>query len=559
MRRARGFLCLLGGLALAFSGHCQPANDAFASRQPILAVSTTITNSLAGATFEPGEPVVDSVSTGQTAWWAWTAPSNGVLTLSVSAPLFQPFVSLYTGDDLGVLSLVASNNFVSCYENCGCHPRVRESVTFHVTKDAAYSICLDSALLIVPGPGATGRPGFWIIVIDPVTGLPISVPPDDRLWITNTLAGGDFTLNMAFTPAPTNDDFAQPALLTGFRTRSQASNFAAGKEPNEPDHGSNPGGSSVWFSWTAPASGRVTISTNEVPPYSPPGTIGVIIIGPGFMGCGEESIQNPPPPFFPLFAAYTGLNLASATRVPALPLGLDAYPHAIVFDAVKGQQYRIAFDGNLGTFGDITLYLALTQPASNDDFARRMRLHGIYARATSYNAGATREAREPAPPDGSSGKTVWWTWTAPVSGPVLINLQGSEYSYPVSVFTGSRLGQLKRENDGVGSWLFTATQGQTYQIAVSDAGGLGGGVQLTLEAPVVEAVSLTRVGKPGRTAILTYRAVPGQVLMLQSSENGLSWKNVLSATARSTTVTFAVRAPQTRRSYRAIIVDCFDR
>jgi hypothetical protein len=47
--------------------------------------------------------------------------------------------------------------------------------------------------------------------------------------------------------------------------------------------------------------------------------------------------------------------------------------------------------------------------------------------------------------------------------------------------------------------------------------------------------------------------------MLQSSENGLSWKNVLSATARSTTVTFAVRAPQTRRSYRAIIVDCFDR
>ena len=177
------------------------------------------------------------------------------------------------------------------------------------------------------------------------------------------------------------------------------SNAGATKELGEPDHLGNSGGSSVWFTWTAPASGRVTLSTNNVPPYAPPasssgdGSYGVITTMPYFgpPTCGNLVDQNPPPIFYPLFAAYTGTNVAELTPADNLPAALAAFPNLVEFDAVKGQTYQIAFDGNLGTTGEIPFYLELTTPASNDIFAKRILLHGIYATATSYNAGATHQ------------------------------------------------------------------------------------------------------------------------------------------------------------------------
>jgi hypothetical protein len=101
---------------------------------------------------------------------------------------------------------------------------------------------------------------------------------------------------------------------------------------------------------------------------------------------------------------------------------------------------------------------------------------------------ATRETGEPDhyvtnPPDSDlwvGDHSVWYSWTAPFSGPVEINTCTANIDSILAVYTGSSLGALSRVVDnnnacpsGWGSKVtFNATNGTTYRIAVGDAGGL---------------------------------------------------------------------------------------
>ena len=439
--------------------------DDFASR-PAISPAGWIVGSTSNATIEVGEPFIEGISSGQTVWGSWTAPSNGIVALSPYAETFSPLLTVYTGNDLTNLSLVASNDYLICYEDgdCGCHWRERAQISFHVARGQTYQFCVDSAVI------TDASMVDW-------SGIPV--------FTTNILAGGDFSLNFQFTPAPANDNFANRARLTGSRIAMNASNAGATKEPGEPDHLGNPGGSSVWYSWTAPASGRITLSTNEVPQYAAPawgdGGFGLTIISVGPPTCGNEIDQDPPPVFYPIFAAYTGTEVNALTPADNLVMSLAAYPNGVEFDAVKGVTYQIAFDGNMGTTGDIPLFLALTTPAANDSFNHRIQLRGVSVVATGYNAGATYQRGAPVLA-GSTGKTAWWSWTAPVSGSVSLDLTGSDYAFPLAVFTGSSLANLHQVAEGAGGLSFTAHKGITYQIAVSDDNGLTGHIQLTLLA-----------------------------------------------------------------------------
>jgi hypothetical protein len=393
-------------------------------------------------------------------------------------------LTIYTGNDLTNLSLVASNNYLICYEDgaCGCHWRERQQITLHVARGEAYQICVDSAII-------TDASMEMQETLFTNNGNILGYSGWGPTFSTNILPGGPFTLNFQFTPAPKNDNFANRIRLTGSRIATSASNAGATKEPGEPDHLGNPGGSSIWYSWTAPLSGRVTLTTNEVPPYAPPSSgegDGSTTITVGPPTCGNEIDQNPPPVFYPLFAAYTGTTVAALTPADNLLMSLAAYPYGVEFDAVKGQTYQIAFDGNMGTTGEIPLYLALTPPASNDNFNRRIQLRGDSVVATGYNAGATRQGGEPILP-GSLGKSVWWSWTAPASGSVSLELAGNDYSFPVAVFTGSSLASLQMVAEGTAGVTFNAVRGQTYQIMVSDDNGLTGEFSLQLQGPAIES------------------------------------------------------------------------
>lgn len=553
----------VGFLTLILTGNtwpawAQPTNDNFAERASIVGTNVFVTGSLANATLEPGELSLPEVSSGQTAWWTWTAPTNGILTLSAAHPIAEPVLAVYLGGDLLNLSLVASNNYLSQYTQCGtnpvCHWKVRNQITFPVVREQTYQIAVDAPVVTTP----TQHGGWSEPIGSPYFGSGLFVT-----WTTNVVAGGAYWMGLQFTAAPQNDAFDHPIALQGSRRQVQASNAGATREIGEPEPVGNPGGSSVWYVWRAPASGRVTLSATEIPAYAAPSssygsagcTVTTTVLPP--RPCSQEAPLVPLPSFFPVFSAYTGSEVSALTPAGCLPLSLPGYEHAVAFDAVKGQTYHLALDGNQGTTGKTLLCLALTQPAINNNFKHRLGLHGISVVATGYNAGASQEPCEPVPMMGSTGKTVWWTWTAPVSGTVSLDLSGSDYAFPVTVFTGASLAELSLVATNSGAITFTATAGQSYQIAVSDAAGLTGAIRMTLRAPLVELDLVRALSRSPKEALLSYAGVAGLTLLLQRSNDGSTWQGVRTVVAHGNVVTFLVGpAPSANGPfYRAIILD----
>ena len=125
-----------------------------------------------------------------------------------------------------------------------------------------------------------------------------------------------------------NDNFASPSILTGNTISITSSNVFATKEPGEPSHAGNSGGHSLWWSWTAPASGIVTITTD-----------------------GSN--------FDTLLAAYTGNVVSNLTRVAANndDNGGLSVTSLIKFPVNAGTDYKIAVDGADGATGTIVLAL----------------------------------------------------------------------------------------------------------------------------------------------------------------------------------------------------------
>jgi hypothetical protein len=72
------------------------------------------------------------------------------------------------------------------------------------------------------------------------------------------LAAGTLT---AFADVPANDNFANAMELgTTLTSHVIGVNEEATKEPGEPNHGSNPGGRSLWYKWTAPNNRPIQIN-----------------------------------------------------------------------------------------------------------------------------------------------------------------------------------------------------------------------------------------------------------------------------------------------------------
>lgn len=122
-------------------------------------------------------------------------------------------------------------------------------------------------------------------------------------------------------PGPPNDSFASAAALSGASGSATGCNIGATKEPGEPDHAGNPGGKSVWWQWTAPASGLAAIDTT---------------------GSGFDT----------LLAVYTGDAVGVLAEIASSGGGA---PARVVFPAVAGATYRIAVDGADGAAGKVAL------------------------------------------------------------------------------------------------------------------------------------------------------------------------------------------------------------
>jgi hypothetical protein len=116
----------------------------------------------------------------------------------------------------------------------------------------------------------------------------------------------------------------------------------------------------------------------------------------------------------------------------------------------------------------------------------------LNVRSRSSNLLATKDPGEPDIAGNPGGKSVWWQWPAPVSGPITISTDGSSFDTLLGVFTGISMSNLVlvASNDDAHGTLqsevaFNAVEGTNYQIVVDGVDGAGGAIVLTLIAAPV--------------------------------------------------------------------------
>jgi hypothetical protein len=87
-----------------------PPNDFFVNAQTLSQTSDVLAVNTLNATKEVGEPNHAGVAGGKSAWWVFTAPSDGVLHLSTTNSTFDTVMAVYTGQSLTNLTLVGAND-----------------------------------------------------------------------------------------------------------------------------------------------------------------------------------------------------------------------------------------------------------------------------------------------------------------------------------------------------------------------------------------------------------------------------------------------------------------
>lgn len=140
---------------------------------------------------------------------------------------------------------------------------------------------------------------------------------------------------LAAQGAPTNDNLAAAYSMSGNSATATGWNYNAGKESGEPDHAGAVGGKSVWWQWTAPADGTLSLDTH---------------------GSGFDT----------LLGVYTGTSVSALTTVASNDNdGTAGNVSGLNVAVLSGTAYRIAVDGKSGASGAVTLNLAFSPPASD--------------------------------------------------------------------------------------------------------------------------------------------------------------------------------------------------
>src|SRR5262249_16085720 len=86
--------------------------------------------------------------------------------------------------------------------------------------------------------------------------------------------------------------------------------------------------------------------------------------------------------------------------------------------------------------------LPLPNIAGADNFANRVTLVGLNGVLRAQNRNATLEPGEPQHAGKPGGKSVWYTWQAPVTGVATFRTLGSTFDTLLAVYTGSSLANL---------------------------------------------------------------------------------------------------------------------
>jgi hypothetical protein len=308
---------------------------------------------------------------------------------------------------------------------------------------------------------------------------------------------GNYSNNIATVPIaignpsapPANDNFASAQALLGGFTSITGNNQNATKQAGEPNHAGNAGGHSLWYQWTAPNTQPVTIDT----------------IGSSFNT---------------LLAVYTGSSLTALTPVVSNddigpPTNLQSQ---VTFNATSGVVYDIAVDGFNGATGSVVL--TLNQTIQNDNFAFLTFIGGVGGSVRGSNLGATKETGEPNHAGNPGGASIWYGWTAPISGIATFDTLGSSFNTLLGVYTGSSVDSLTlvANNDDIGpptnlqsKVTFNAVGLTRYNIAIDGFNGAMG--DSVLNWSLAAGPNIALVTRPAESTLPPWLASGAPVIL----------------------------------------------
>lgn len=203
----------------------------------------------------------------------------------------------------------------------------------------------------------------------------------------------------------------------------------------------------------------------------------------------SATLDGWPPPS--LVWVANGIELTNHTQA-----NLSIYPATVADSGNYVLRAKVYCAGIFDSQSTQITVLPAPPPPPNDMFSNAIPLSGLGAIATGTIRSATLEPGEPDPSGISSGASVWWYWTAPRTGNVILDLSGSDYAASVNVFMGTNVTSLVLItnncdldcSDGcycrglLPSVSFVAFQGTTYRIAIGGRAPVGslGNIRLTL-------------------------------------------------------------------------------
>ena len=292
--------------------------------------------------------------------------------------------------------------------------------------------------------------------------------------------GGRLNLAQALASStsnrPFNDDFADRASVSGPNIRIRSNNEGATAEAGEPAHANVAGGTSLWWSWTAPSSSRVTFDT---------------------VGTSYDTVM----------AVYTGSGVSGLNAVASNdnnPLA-STNTSRVQIDAVGGTTYQIAVTGKSSASGYTALRIGTVPP--NDDFANAQVISGESLSINATLFSSTEEAGERNHTNNVAGHSVWYKWVAPKTEPFVLSAYSTAVDTVAAVYTGSSLANLSlvRAVDNPAAnpantdalVMFDATAGTTYYFVIdhttTSSGSPGGEFILTLNDALWEYPALNEI------------------------------------------------------------------
>ena len=390
---------------------------------------------------------------------------------SINADTGYDYPAGYLLDNIVTVAATTNTDALSSYSNFGpgtvdlAAPGDNIATTFN-SSDSAYAsgsgtsfaaphVAGTLALLKAHFPSDSYRQliNRVLSAADPLPGLSGRVQTGGRLDLAAALG--------TTSNAPFNDNFAKRAVLSGSVVQVRNSNVGATAEAGEASTLAGVAvGASLWWTWTAPQSGTYYFDTT-----------------------GST--------FDTVLGVFTGSSVSSLSLVASNDDATAGSGFSqLSISATAGTAYQIEVAGKSGASGIAALRIAAPPP--NDAFAAAQTVVGNPANGSFSVLGVTlygtTEAGEPNVTGAGGGHTVWYRWTAPVSGQVELAAYSATLDMVSAVYTGSSLAGLTlvgADNNESSTNLdslvpFAATAGQTYYFQVDNTGTVGGNFTLLL-------------------------------------------------------------------------------